>query len=185
MALHFPRRRTFAYILTSATQYCSKTVFSGGRDEEVSEEQVTRAILKWLAKSGWTILDYDFPGGGTGRKFHVFDDSYSKTKGIVVPDIIAIRGDRVIVFENKSVDTLSDYDKLSRLKANEGFIELLRNAYPDKRVESLVMCIGYSGQPKYLDHAVSSGIDVIVCVENDATGNPLCSVVYGKLKFSQ
>ena len=145
----------------------------------MSEEQVTRAILKWLMERGWTILDYDFPGGGTGRKFHVGDIADSKTKGIVTPDIIAIRDKTIIVFENKAVDTLSDYDKVARLREDKEFLGLLRNAYPDEYVECVTWGIGYSGAAKHREQAGLCGLDIVVCVkESPDDGNASCSIVY-------
>ena len=73
----------------------------------MTEEQVTKSILKWLVDSGWEILDYDFPGGGTGRKFHIGNGRSDKTKGIVIPDVIALRNDVILLFQARQINCIS------------------------------------------------------------------------------
>ena len=144
------------------------------------EEQVTRTILQWLENMGWCILDYDFPGGGTGREFHLSENSSEKNKGIVIPDIIATRDGSLVLFEDKAEDTLSDYQKIRQLSSNPEFSELLRKAYPEKKIDNIIWGIGYSGTPKHLNQASSYHIDIIVQVVDVGQGKHDCSIVYGR-----
>ena len=36
----------------------------------MKEEQVTKAVLKWLIANKWEIVCFDFPQSGTGRILH-------------------------------------------------------------------------------------------------------------------
>ena len=147
----------------------------------MTEEQVKKAILKWLTDNAWEILDYDFPGGGSGRKFHVESGESDKTKGIVIPDIVAIKGGVVLICENKSVDTLSDYTKIKHLVHSNDFRAQLSLAYPDVVIEKVVWGIGYGGLPKHLAKASSSRVDVIISVVGGENSSVLCNLVYGEL----
>lgn len=147
----------------------------------MTEEQVTKSILTWLSGSGWEILDYDFPGGGTGRKFHVGNGVSEKTKGIVIPDVIALRNNVILILENKSVDTLSDYEKIKQLAESRDFRGQLEAAYPDVGIANVVWGIGYSGQQKYTSQAAASNVNVVVNVIGNTVETASCNVVYGVL----
>ena len=147
----------------------------------MTEEQVTKTILKWLVDSDWEILDYDFPGGGTGRKFHVGNGRSEKTKGIVIPDIIALKNNVMLVLENKSVDTLSDYEKIKQFAESNDFRVQLEAAYPDINILKVIWGIGYSGQQKYTSQAADSNVNVVINVVGDSVETASCNIVYGVL----
>ena len=147
----------------------------------MTEEQVTKSILKWLVDSGWEILDYDFPGGGTGRKFHIGNGRSDKTKGIVIPDVIALRNDVILILENKSVDTLSDYEKIKQLAESSDFRVQLEAAYPDISIVKVLWGVGYSGRQKYTSQAVNSNVNVVVNVSGNSVETASCNIVYGVL----
>ena len=135
----------------------------------MTEEAVTKAILQWLEETG------------TGRKFHLTSDASDKTRGIIIPDIIAHRETRLLVLENKSVDTLSDYDKIKYLAGSPDFKTQLLQAYPELDIEQITLGIGYGGAPRHLPHAASSHIDVILGVSDKVSDMPVCQVIFGKL----
>lgn len=141
----------------------------------MSEEQVTRAVLSWLTAHGWEILDYDFPGGGTGRSFHVGEVA-GKNAGIVIPDVIAWKDSSVLVMENKAKDTKSDYDKIHRLSGNEDFLSQLRKTYPTKQMGRILFGIAFSGPPRYLKMASDMGVGLVLRVDEDRT----CQVEYAE-----
>lgn len=86
----------------------------------MTEEQVTKAIVRKLIGEGWIILAYDFPQSGTGRCLHP-DYSDSKTKGIWVPDIVAHRGESLVFFENKSRFVHDDFEKLKVIRETTSY----------------------------------------------------------------
>lgn len=95
-----------------------------------SEEEVTKGIINWLVSNGWAIVCYDFPQSGTGIQMHP-NNANSKTEGIVIPDIVAIKNSIVLDFENKDHYMQSDFDKVQYLKNtsdyNDAWEHLLRN----------------------------------------------------------
>lgn len=142
----------------------------------MSEEQVTRAVLSWLTAHGWEILDYDFPGGGTGRSFHV-GGLTGKNAGIIIPDVIAWKDSCALVMENKAKDTKSDYDKIHRLSGNEDFLFQLCKAYPTKHMGRILFGgIAFSGPPRYLKMASDMGVGLVLRVNEDRT----CQVEYAE-----
>ena len=86
----------------------------GGR-HNMKEEDVTKTIMNYLLAQGWQIICYDFPQSGTGRVLHP-NDRNNKTLGAIIPDIVAIKDDVVVVFENKSHFVQSDFDKIDFLR---------------------------------------------------------------------
>lgn len=139
------------------------------------EEQVARSVLSWLTERGWEILDYDFPGGGTGRSFHV-GEFQDKTSGLVIPDVIAIKDSTLLVMENKAKDTRSDYEKIGRLSGS-GFERLLHEAYPQRTFDHVVFGIAFSGPSRYAELAEVNGVGVVVQVAEDGR----CAIARGNL----
>jgi len=97
----------------------------------LTEEQVTRAILARLADGNWHIIAYDFPQSGTGIMLHPNGGSAAKNKGGFVPDIIAVKGEICLFFENKNRFFADDFNKLFSLISDNQYTvdieKLLRN----------------------------------------------------------
>lgn len=81
----------------------------------LTEEQVTKSIIRWLVRNGWEIIAFDFPQSGIGRCLHP-NETNSKTDGIWIPDIIAHKRNNLIFFENKDRYFYKDFEKIDRLK---------------------------------------------------------------------
>ncbi len=100
------------------------------RSIALTEEDVTKQIIKWLIEKGWKIVAYDFPQSGTGRQLHP-NNAANKTDGIIIPDIVAHKGNTVVYFENKDRFVLSDFTKLHYVKKSNNYskdwAKLLRN----------------------------------------------------------
>ena len=78
------------------------------------EEQVTKALLKWLIDNKWEIICFDFPQSGTGRLLHP-NGASEKNKGAINPDIVAVRDGVCLFFENKDRFYYPDYEKVNDL----------------------------------------------------------------------
>ncbi|MBQ4391921.1 MAG: hypothetical protein II826_02280 [Prevotella sp.] len=89
-------------------------------ERRMTEEQVTKAIIRWLEATGWEILSFDYPQSGTGRVLHPAF-STSKTEGSIIPDIIAHKDSTLVFFENKSRYTYSDFEKVERLRHTDAY----------------------------------------------------------------
>lgn len=122
-------------------------------DVVLSEELVTKALLKHLLENGWKILAYDFPQSGTGVPISLVSSKVNsfKNKETVIPDVIAINGNRLLISENKSVDTLGDYQKLFLLSNNAVFKKnLIKKFDLDQNIDFLYS-IAFSGSFKNKD----------------------------------
>ncbi len=90
--------------------------------ETHNRRQVTKAILNWLESNGWQIITFDFPQSGTGYSLHPNEKlRTTKNKGAFIPDIVAIKYETVLFFENKDRFVLSDFLKIEELKSTEDY----------------------------------------------------------------
>lgn len=105
------------------------------------EEEVTKSIMNWLVAHGWEIICFDFPQSGTGRQLHPRDVS-SKTYGIIIPDIVAIKDGKVLVFENKDRFVYSDFEKVYRLKNTDAYDDAWRNLLRGTNYSNIYFGIG-------------------------------------------
>lgn len=96
-------------------------------ERRITEEKVTKLILDWLESNDWKIICYDFPQSGTGISLHLNEElRETKNKGAIIPDIVAIKEEKVLFFENKDRYVLSDFDKLNSLKTNNNYSESIK-----------------------------------------------------------
>ena len=102
-------------------------------ERRITEEQVTKSLLDWLELNGWEVICFDFPQSGTGVSLHPNENIRTgKNKGALIPDIVAIKNDIVVFFENKDRFVLSDFFKVQELRQNNDYscsIEKLLASY--------------------------------------------------------
>jgi len=131
------------------------------------EESVTKAVICFLKQREWEILDYDFPGSGTGRNFHVGSKEDLKKRKRVIPDIIAYKNDTILWFENKDKDTIGDYKKVFSLSSeHRNLLKQINQVYSDKSANNLFFAIAFSGESKYLEKATEYNISTILQVKS-------------------
>lgn len=82
----------------------------------MTEEYVTKNILKKLKKLGFKILSFDYPQSGTG----VLLDSQKTDFPSLNIDIIATKNKEIWFFENKNRYYSKDFYKLEFFKNNYG-----------------------------------------------------------------
>ena len=136
----------------------------------MKEEQVTKAILKWLIANKWEIVCFDFPQSGTGRILHPNGGNDEKNKDAIIPDIVAVK-DKVCIFvENKDRFYYPDYLKQNSLKTgndyNDAITVLLKGYY----VDSIFYGIGLP-MAKHKQGSIDAAylVDFIICVNEDKT----------------
>lgn len=88
------------------------------------EEHVTKALLKWLIDNSWEIICFDFPQSGTGRLLHP-NGACEKNKGAINPDIVAVRDNVCLFFENKDHFYLPDYEKVHDLIVDNQYTDAI------------------------------------------------------------
>ncbi len=135
----------------------------------MTEEQVTKTVIGWLSEQGWEVLDYDFPGGGTGRRFRLAESAKrgNKNAGAFCPDIVAWKNGHFLLFENKSADTVSDYAKQSAIKRDMTLQGQLAVAYPGRDLRDVSVALAFPPPFIHEDEAGLCGIDLVLTVADD------------------
>lgn len=139
-------------------------------ERRLTEERVTKSLIKWLVGNGWTIISFDFPQSGTGRALHP-NEEVSKTEGIIIPDIVAHKGDKVIFFENKDRFVLADYEKVENLRLKNNYSRSIRLLTSQYHYRSIFFGIGQPNKDTWNEKAIenSGKVDFVAVVNADGT----------------
>ncbi len=139
----------------------------------MNEELITKSILKWLIDNQWQILSYDFPQSGTGHVFQC-NTSSSKNKESIIPDIVAIKCNTCVFFENKDRFCKKDFLKQQMLITNNQYSEAIEKFLIGYNIENIYYGIGLptakysSKQLKY-----NASVDFVIGVNKDKTINSI------------
>jgi hypothetical protein len=137
----------------------------------LNEETITKLILVWLQQNDWEIVCYDFPQSGTGFVLHPNAElrEETKNKGSIIPDIIAVKGNIGVLFENKDRFVLSDFEKINERKAQNNYSNSLNNLLKDFEIENVFFGIGLPFQNNYLGKISENTrlIDFVILVDED------------------
>ena len=134
----------------------------------MTEEQVTKAIMAWLITNGWHIVCFDFPQSGTGRVLHPNSAAGEKNKDSIIPDIVAVKKDVGLFFENKDRFYYPDYQKVNGLIIDNQYtiaISTLLNEYSVKNIYYGIGLPTVKHKKKSQDSAML--VDFIIGVEED------------------
>lgn len=116
------------------------------------EENVTKNILQWLQNNNWKIICFDFPQSGTGVLLHLNNSNRTeKNKGGIIPDIIAVKNDIAVFFENKDRFYQPDFDKLFEIKTELNYSDSLDLLLSDHNIRSILYGIGISDIKKEIE----------------------------------
>lgn len=108
----------------------------------MKEEKVTKYILQWLINNGWEIICYDFPQSGTGHFLHP-NGSTSKNQDSINPDIVAVKNNTCVFFENKDRFYYPDYEKINSLIVNNDYSDAINDLLNRHRVTEYFYGIGF------------------------------------------
>lgn len=115
------------------------------------EERVTINILKWLEGNGWQIVCFDFPQSGTGILLHPNDTNRTeKNKGGIIPDIIAVKDNIALFFENKDRFYEPDFDKLNEIRSEGNFSNSLNQLLSEFNITKIVYGVGIPTVEKHI-----------------------------------
>ena len=134
------------------------------------EERVTINILNWLEENGWQIVCYDFPQSGTGILLHPNGDNRTeKNKGGIIPDIIAVKEDIALFFENKDRFYQPDFDKLFEIKSENNFSDSLSQLLSGFSISKMVFGIGIPEEKKHLEKSKTQldKIDFLITTDDN------------------
>lgn len=131
----------------------------------LTEEQVTKSIIRQLMKNGWSIISFDFPQSGTGRCLHP-NNTDSKTDGIWIPDIVAHKGDCLIFFENKDRYVYKDFEKVERLKNTTCYSKAIREITQGYEYSNVYYGIGFPKSKSNIEKALPNlgNVDFLVTI---------------------
>lgn len=134
------------------------------------EERVTINILNWLEENGWQIVCYDFPQSGTGILLHPNGDNRTeKNKGGIIPDIIAVKDNIALFFENKDRFYQPDFDKLFEIKTENNFSDSLNQLLSEFSISKIVYGIGIPDVKKSIEKSKTQldKIDFLVTTDKE------------------
>lgn len=134
------------------------------------EERVTINILNWLEENSWQIVCYDFPQSGTGILLHPNGANRTeKNKGGIIPDIIAVKENIALFFENKDRFYQPDFDKLLEIKTKNNFSDSLNQLLSGFSISKIVYGIGIPEEKKHLEKSKTQldKIDFLITTDDD------------------
>jgi Holliday junction resolvase len=115
----------------------------------ITEEQVTKAILNWLESNNWEIICFDFPQSGTGVSLHLNQElRTTKNKGAFIPDIVAIKSEIVLFFENKDRFVLNDFLKVQELRQTSNYATSIEKLLKEYTYSKIYYGVGLAHTPK-------------------------------------
>jgi len=141
-------------------------------ERRITEEQVTKAILNWLESNNWKIITFDFPQSGTGYSLHPNKDlRTTKNKGAFIPDIVAIKNEIVIFFENKDRFVLSDFVKVEELKSTQDFKNSIEKLLKEFTFSNIFYGVGlaHSDKTELKTNDHLEKIDFVIFLHQDSS----------------
>lgn len=108
----------------------------------MTEEQVTKEILRWLDVHGWDVVSFDFPQSGTGQVLRPTTPGGDGI-GAIIPDIVAAKEKQIAYFENKDRVVSSDFEKVSAVKQSRAYDEAFSQMLGRELGNSLTVGIGF------------------------------------------
>ncbi len=140
----------------------------------MTEEQVTKALLSWLINNGWNIVCFDFPQSGTGKVLHPNNARSEKNKDSIIPDIVAVKGESCVFFENKDRFYLPDYKKVNGLITDNQYTDDISTLLELYEISNIYYGIGLPvSKHKKGSKEAAYMVDFIVGVEENKTINVL------------
>lgn len=143
-----------------------------GEMDNMTEEQVTKKILAWLIENQWQIICFDFPQSGTGKYLHPneeYRNSETKNYAAFIPDIVSVKEDKVVFFENKNRFFLDDFIKLKSIREKNIYSESINTLLSKYEVNNYYYGIGAVKTEAFVKKSLPylSHVDFIILVDND------------------
>jgi len=128
--------------------------------ERLTEELLTKFLIKYLKEMDFTIFSYDFPQSGTGYCMRPnTHDIKHKNINFWIPDIIATKEQKLLLFENKDHYSLSDINKLQYMLENNTHTEAIAKLKSKTNTLVHYILLGYPLQFFHKETSLSKHID--------------------------
>jgi hypothetical protein len=109
----------------------------------LTEEQITKTLLKWLNNQGWEIVCFDFPQSGTGYVLHPTEEiRTTKNRGAIIPDIVAVKDGVCVFFENKDRFVMADFEKVGNLRTKSAYLVAINKLLSNQNVQQIFYGVG-------------------------------------------
>lgn len=128
--------------------------------ERLSEESITKFLLDYLKSNGFEIFAYDFPQSGTGYSIRPDAEKIGhKNLKNWIPDIIAIKNNALIFFENKDHNSSSDKRKINEIVSGEAYKNSISRLMARTNAKQYFIIIGMPFVFLNSDESLSFGVD--------------------------
>lgn len=133
----------------------------------MTEERVTKAILKYLIQNNWKIICFDFPQSGTGKYIHP-NASCSQNLDAIIPDVVAYKNNICLFFENKNRYDYNDFVKINNLITQNDYSERISSLLKDYKIDTIYYGIGFPAS-SFKTRAINNSnlVDFILGVNQD------------------
>ena len=99
----------------------------------LSEGEITNEIKNFLIQKKWFIIQYSPPGGSLGNPYKLNDEN-------IYIDIVAIKDQIAVIFENKSIFNKKDIEKLVEIKNDDQLINKI-NFFTKIKNKNPISCV--------------------------------------------
>lgn len=140
-----------------------------GEMPKMTEAKITIHILNWLEANDWSVICYDFPQSGTGILIHPNSTiRVTKNKGGIIPDIIAIKSDKAVFFENKDRYFPADFEKIRMIKLEGNYSEGLFKLLQPYHITTIYYGVGIPNNAKSIQKSIANikDIDFLIGVDD-------------------
>lgn len=140
----------------------------------MNEHSVTQAVIGELNGLEWNIISVDFPSGSGGIRLHSNNRSpHSKHGESIVPDIIAHKGQTLLIIECAGTKKGFSHDDVTKLRdiADGEYSNSIERRFQATSWQNLKYGIGLPKEeaPSYED--IPSHVDVVVTVDQSGDVN--------------
>lgn len=120
--------------------------------------------------NGCHIICFDFPQSGTGRVLHPNSATGEKNKDSIIPDIVAVKENVCLFFENKDRFYYPDYQKVNDLIVDNQYTNAIAVLLHDCTVEDIYYGIGLpTNKHKKKSQESAELVNFIIGVAEDKT----------------
>lgn len=121
-------------------------------ERRLREENVTLNVIGWLIENKWEIITFDYPKSGTGIMLHPnVENKIEKNKDGVIPDIVAVKNNCALFFENKENFYLLDFEKLYEIKTKSNYSDSLDQLLKGHNIKNIIYGIAIADLEKEVE----------------------------------
>lgn len=134
--------------------------------ERLTEEDVTRFLIKYLKSKDFSIYSYDFPQSGTGFVLRPNRTEIKhKNLSFWIPDIIAVKTGNLFLFENKDHFSTSDILKINNILTNQTHSEDIEKLLIRTNTKRYFILLGFPINHLKSDITLANFIDAEVACD--------------------